>query len=143
LFSLSFKVGVMIRVHSKWLWVFWFEGLVNVITAIVCLIGPAMFLSGLLTDIPEDPFTRNIVRWYGVLLMVLSLILVGALRYGDRKLLRIVLSAYLAGDLLQVLVSIQWGVFIGWTPGVWASIGSSVVYAFCRVMYLKQKRASA
>lgn len=126
-------------VSPKILWVFWIEALANIPAALIILFLPSIFLGGLVEGHAFDAFHLVFARWYGVLLLVLSLALIACLRYGGKAVLRAVLTAFLIGDVLQILVSLQLGMTFGWTAGVWGAIGSSVIYALCRILYLKTK----
>lgn len=126
--------------REKVLYVFWFEALVNIPTALVCLFLPAAFLSGITGGTEVSKELLEFTRWYGVLLVVLSLILVGALRYGDHQMLKVVLASYLFGDILQIAVTLRWAMVFDWNFAVYASLITSIFYLFCRWLYLRPRR---
>jgi hypothetical protein len=123
--------------------IFYFEAVSNLGTAVYVLLFPAQFLAQL---VPQDlPLVSvELGRWYAVLLLVLSAVLLGALREGDDRFLRRVIVAFLIGDGFQIAVSVRLGVVLDSFPfAVHAAIWSSVFYAAARVYYLRSSRSSA
>lgn len=117
--------------------VFYFEVFSNLVSAGFAMLAPAQFLA----QFSRDPLPLAAVefgRWYGLLLVVLSLVLLSALREGTDRFLRPVIVAYLVGDALQVTVAIRLGIVVGWTFAVHAAVWTSVFYALVRIYYLRR-----
>ena len=116
--------------------VFYFEVITNLVSAIFGLLFPAAFLGQFASE-PLPVAAVEFGRWYAVLLVVLSLILLAALRGGSDRFLRPVLGAYLLGDVLQIGVAIRLGLAAGaFVLAVHAAIWTSVLYAGARIYYL-------
>jgi len=121
--------------------VFYFEVITNLVSALAALFFPAKFL-GQLTSEPLPVAAVEFVRWYAVLLVVLSLVLLAALRDGSDRVLRPVVAAYLLGDALQIAVAIRLGEAAGAYPlAAHAAIWTSVFYAIARLLYLRRSRS--
>lgn len=116
--------------------VFYFEAFTNLVSAAFAMAMPAAFLAQLVSE-PLPPAGVEIGRWYAVLLVVLSLVLLAALREGSDRFLRPVVGAFLLGDALQIAVSVRLGL-VGSSFGlaVHAAIWTSVFYAAVRIYYL-------
>ena len=120
--------------------VFYFEVLTNLVSALFALLAPARFMRQFA---PEALPVASVEfgRWYAVLLVVLSLVLWLALRERNDRFLRPVISAYLVGDALQIAVALQLGIATGaFAPAVHAAIWTSVFYAAVRIYYLAGAR---
>lgn len=125
--------------------IFYFEAVSNLATAVYVLLFPAHFLTQL---VPEHlPLVSvELGRWYAVLLLVLSAVLWGALREGDDRFLRRVITAFLIGDGFQIAVSVRLGMALESFPfpfPVHAAIWTSVFYAAARVYYLRSSQIPA
>ncbi len=118
--------------------VFYFEVISNLGSAGLALFLPATFLAQLTSEPLPTPAVE-FVRWYAVVLVVLSLVLLAALRARGDEFLRPVVAAYLLGDGLQIAVSIRFGEAAGVYPvAVHAAIWTSVFYAVVRILYLRR-----
>ena len=122
--------------------VFYFEALSNLGSAGFAMVAPAAFLAQFSAD-PVPAGAVEFGRWYAVLLIVLSLVLLAALREGSDRFLRPVIGAYLFGDVLQIAVAARLGSAVGWTFAVHAAIWTSVFYALARVYYLRKSSPHA
>lgn len=116
--------------------IFYLEAITNLGSAVFALFLPGAFLEQFVSE-PLPPAAVEFGRWYAVLLVVLSLVLLAALRDGSTRFLRPVISAYLVGDCLQIGVAVR----LGWVAGafglaVHAAIWTSVFYAAARIYYL-------
>jgi len=121
--------------------VFYFEVISNLGSAGLALLLPATFLAQLTSEPLPTPAVE-FVRWYGVVLVVLSLVLLAALRARSDQFLRSVVAAYLLGDALQLAVSIRFAEAVGaYAPAVHAAIWTSVFYAVVRILYLRRSRS--
>jgi len=120
--------------------VFYFEVITNLVSAVFALLLPGAFLGQFVSE-PLPVAAVEFGRWYAVLLVVLSLVLLAALREGGDRFLRPVISAYLVGDGLQIAVSVRLGLAASaFGPGVHAAIWTSVLYAAVRIYYLLRTR---
>ena len=121
--------------------VFYFEVVTNLVSAAFALLFPSGFLGQLTTE-PLPVAAVEFVRWYAVVLVVLSLVLLAALRDGSDRMLRPIIAAYLLGDALQIAVAIRLGEAVGAYPlAAHAAIWTSVFYAIARVLYLQRSRS--
>ncbi len=120
--------------------VFYFEAFTNLVSAAFAMVMPAAFLAQFVSE-PLPAAGIEFGRWYAVLLIVLSLVLLAALREGSDRFLRPVMGAYLLGDALQIAVAIRLG-SLGPTFGlaVHAAVWTSVLYAAVRIYYLSSTR---
>lgn len=122
--------------------IFYFEVITNLGSACFALLFPAAFLGQLSSD-PLPTVAVEFVRWYAVVLVVLSLVLLASLREGSDRVLRPVIAAYLVGDGLQIAVSIRLGAAVGaYGIAVHAAIWTSVFYAIARIYYLARTRGT-
>ena len=86
-------------------YVFIFEAVViNAGVGILCFISPATFLVNFSPTLAPAP-ALEIIRWYGVLLGVLSVMVLRALPANDDRVLRPAIEALLFGDLVHLVAS--------------------------------------
>lgn len=121
--------------------VFYFEALTNLASAAYAMLAPATFL-GQFASGPIPVGAVEFGRWYGLLLVVLSLVLLSALREGTDRFLRPVIAAFLLGDALQIAVAVRLGMVAGWSFAAHAAIWTSVFYALARIYYLRHSDSS-
>lgn len=120
--------------------IFYLEALTNLASAAFAMLLPATFLGQFIAG-PLSAAAIEFGRWYAVLLVVLSLVLLWALREGTDRFLRPVIGAYLLGDVLQIAVSVRLGLVANsFGLAVHAAIWTSVVYAAVRIYYLLRTR---
>ncbi len=80
-----------------------FEAIVlNAGTGLVCLAAPAFFV-GQFTDQTVPPVPLELIRWYGVLLWVLTFFVLRILPARDNRLLAPAVEALLFGDLVHLV----------------------------------------
>ena len=116
--------------------IFYLEAITNLVGAAFALLLPSAFLAQFVSE-PLPVAAVEFGRWYAVLLVVLSLVLLAALREGSDRFLRPVIGAYLVGDGLQIAVSIRLGLAASaFGLAVHAAIWTSVLYAGVRIYYL-------
>src|SRR2546428_6890847 len=84
------------------LYVFYLEIVINIVSEVQCFFAPATFIAQF-SDRPVPAVTLDLVRWYGVLLFVLTYLLYRALRIRGTMLI-IVLQGFLIGDVIQIIV---------------------------------------
>lgn len=78
-----------------------FEAIVlNAGTGLLCLASPAFFV-GQFTDQTVPPVPLELIRWYGVLLWVLTFFVLRILPARDNRLLAPAVEALLFGDLVH------------------------------------------
>ena len=95
--------------------VFYAEVLINIITLLLCFFAPGKFIDQLVTT-EHSLFAYELVRWYGLVLLILSGILLMALLQPTFNLLKIVLLVNLPGDIIQVVLAIHTATVFGqWT----------------------------
>ncbi len=118
---------------------FYFEVILNVVSIILCWFMPSYFVEQLL-PVEVSPMTLELVRWYGLLLAVLTGILALALFAKHFEVLRIVFIVYAIGDIIQVLLTLKMAMTlnIGWTFGLLFTIGISLVLCLGRVLALRK-----
>lgn len=109
----------------------------NSISIILALFVPEAFLEQLTPTIASDA-GREIVRWYGVLLFVLTYILFYSLRKRNYELLKVVFLGYMIGDILQIIFTYVFvnNVSGGWTFGLRFALVFSFIVGFARFMVL-------
>lgn len=116
--------------------VFYFEALINCASLIMCIFFPVYFLGQFS---PEAVVTVGIeiVRWYGILLFVLTFILVGVLLKGNLEAVKIVLLGYLIGDFAQIGASIYLALILNsWSFAIIFAIVVTVVLIVFRIIVL-------
>ncbi|NHJ85780.1 MAG: hypothetical protein FK734_09980 [Asgard group archaeon] len=94
-------------------YVFYFEAIINMIVLVICIFLPEMFLEQL-TNQTFGIVGKEMVRWYGILLFVITFILIGALFTEKKEFVIIVLLGYIIGDFAQIGVTIYLGFLISY-----------------------------
>lgn len=109
--------------------VFYTEAIINLFTLSLCFLAPGKFIQQLL-EVEPNLIAKEIARWYGLVLLILSGILIMALRQKTFEFLRIVLMVNLPGDIIQILLAIHTARIINnWTFGLIFTI------AFCMLLF--------
>jgi hypothetical protein len=116
------------------IYVFYFELLANCFLIVQCLFLPATFVAGY-SGQPASAAALEVARWYGVLLIPIVWLLWRALRMRG-AVLRLVLQAYLAFDLVQIVVGLVSAHALGWAPYVIVVIPLELVLAAARSVCL-------
>lgn len=70
----------------------------------MCLFLPQLFLDQL-TQTSADAITYDLIRWYGVVLFVLTVILGKALYEKDISAIKTIFVGYGLGDIIQIAVT--------------------------------------
>ncbi|MFT4977111.1 MAG: hypothetical protein ACI8S6_003016 [Myxococcota bacterium] len=117
-------------------YVFYFECLLMSITVLLGFLAPEVFLSQL-TDVPPTELTLQLVRWYAVPFVPLTLIQLATLRSGDRYALRLVMATYLLTDILQLTVTILFAVELGWKLTHLVSASTAILFIASRAACLQ------
>lgn len=118
-------------------YIFLFEALVvNGGVALLCFFSPATFLVNFSPSLAPAP-ALEIVRWYGVLLSVLSVMVLRALPANDDRVLRPSIEALLFGDLLHLVASyLFFQVVPVWNAQFFLMIGMTIFLASVRITWL-------
>jgi len=119
-------------------WFFFFEVLLNAYVTVLCWFFPALLLE-LITGQRFSGMADELMRWYGVLLFVITTMLLLALLSRSFEALRIVLIAYGIGDLLQALATWHMADFLGgWGLGLYVSLFASLMLFIVRLLALRK-----
>jgi hypothetical protein len=122
--------------------IFYAEAFINLVTLTLCFFAPATFISQLVTT-EYNLFALELTRWYGLVLLILSGILLMALKEKDFRFLRIVLLVNVPGDVIQMVLAIRLAqVFHQWSAALIFTIVFCVLLFVARVaVLLKPKLA--
>jgi len=116
--------------------VFYFEALINCASLIMCIFFPIYFLGQFSADAVATVGVE-IVRWYGILLFVITFILVGVLIKGNLEAVKIVLLGYLIGDFAQIGATLYLALTLNsWSFAVIFAIAITVVLIIFRIIAL-------
>ncbi len=117
------------------LYIFYFESVISLFSAVQALFIPAMFLQQLTTD-PAPVLAVEMTRWYGVVLFVLVYLLLQGLRMRGPAL-KLALQAMLFGDVLQIGATFVTAKALGgWSFTLVMSVVLSAVYLILRAVCL-------
>jgi len=110
--------------------VFYAEALINIVTLVLCFFAPENFIEQLV-QVEPGLFAAELARWYGLVLLILTGILLAALKEKTFHFLRIVLMVNLPGDIIQIALAIHTAqLFDQWTFGLIFTI------AFCVLLFV-------
>ena len=116
------------------IYIFYCELAANLFLIVQCLFFPASFVAGY-SNQPAAVAALEVARWYGALLIPVVWLLWRALRVRG-AVLRLVLQAYLAFDLVQIVVGLVSAQALGWAPYVLIVIPLELVLAAARILCL-------
>lgn len=120
---------------KRLIYLFYAEILLNLVSIYQSIVTPAAFVAQF-SDQPVSLAALEVVRWYGVLLIVLSYLLWRGLRQGGVAL-RLILEALLLGDIIQIAVALITARNLGsWPFVVIMAIVLSILLAVARLLYL-------
>ena len=124
--------------------VLYFEAIfINLLVGLIVFAAPAFFVSSFYPDrLPAVPL--EIIRWYGVLLMVLSYAVLRALPSGNAGAVNILVEALLFGDVIHFIATIFF--FRNGGPVVFGSVVMVIFTLFLmgvRVFWLRNVRKQA
>lgn len=109
--------------------------LVNGLIGLVCWLVPGWFAGQFASGLP--PVTLEFVRWYGVLLLVLAVVMLRALATRDDKVAKPAVEALLVGDLAHLGASVFWFAQIGLVNlGTILMVVLSMALAAARIAWL-------
>ncbi len=125
-------------------YVFYFEAIfINLLVGLLVFFAPGVFVSTFYPgSLPAVPL--EIMRWYGVLLFVLSYAMLRALPSGNEGAVRIFVEALLLGDIVHLVATVLF--FINGGPLVFGSavmVFFSTFLACVRIFWLRNMAASA
>lgn len=128
-------IGRYIIVPMKYiLYIFYLELATNLFLIIQCLFFPATFVAQF-SSAPAPALALELARWYGVLLIPIVWLLFRALRTRGATL-KLVLEAYLAFDLVQMIVVFVTANALGWAPYVMMALWIEIILAAARILCL-------
>ena len=116
------------------LYVFYLEIAANLFLIVQCLFFPATFAAQLSSQ-PAPALALELARWYGVLLIPIVWLLFRVLRTRGAAL-KLVLEAYLAFDLVQIVVVFVTANALGWAPYVIMALWIEIILATARIVCL-------
>ncbi len=104
----------------------------------MCLFFPKAFVDQL-TQLSADVLTYDLVRWYGVVLLVLTIILGKALFEKDISALKTIFTGYGIGDVIQIIVTAMLAKSIGgWNFALIFTVAFSILLVTCRVLTIQK-----
>lgn len=117
-------------------YIFYFEGIINIATMILCIFFPRFFLNQFVEN-TNELLALEITRWYGILLFVITFILIGSLILGNNELVKIVLLGYLIGDFAQIAATIYLAVIINnWSFAILFTLIITLILIIFRIIVL-------
>ena len=116
------------------LYVFYFEIVLNIVSEIQALFMPANFIAQFSGE-GASPVALEMVRWYAILLLVLTYLLYRGLRSRGAILL-LVLEALLIGDIIQIGLAFWTANVLGWSVGVESTIVIAAIVGTARAICL-------
>jgi len=120
-------------------YIFYSEFIINIPSFIMCLFLPVLFTTQL-TGMEGDMLSNDLVRWYGVILFVLTFILGKALYDKDLGTLRTIFYGYAIGDIMQLVVTWKLASHIGgWNFSLIFTAVLSLILFSARVAVLKDE----
>lgn len=119
-------------------YVFYAEVIINIPSFIMCWFFPKAFVDQI-AGMSADMLTYDLVRWYGVVLFVLTFILGKALYEKDISALKTVFMGYGIGDIMQIVVTAILANHIGgWNFGLIFTVAISLLLVTCRVLAIQK-----
>ncbi len=117
--------------------VFYSEVIINIPSFIMCLFVPAVFIDQI-AGLETETITHDIVRWYGVVLLVLTIILAKALYEKDISALKTIFTGYGIGDLIQIIVTAMLANNIGgWNFSLIFTVAYSLLLFSARMLSIQ------
>ena len=119
-------------------YVFYAEVIINIPSFILCLFFPKAFIDQLV-HMNAELLTYDLVRWYGVVLFVLTVILGKALLEKDISAIKTIFWGYGIGDLMQIVVTAILAKHIGgWNFALLFTVAFSVLLVTCRALSIRK-----
>jgi hypothetical protein len=124
-------------------YLFLLEATINSISTLLFLLKPELMLQNLIADTSLiTPLVLEMLRWYGGLLLVITIILWRVLFSKNPEPLRLVLEAYLLGDIVYLVSQIILANLAGYVFGTYLGIGFTILLFLGRAYYLLKTRDS-
>lgn len=118
-------------------YLFFTEAIINSISIVVFLLKPELMLQGLIADTSQiTPLSLEMLRWYGGVLLMLTIMLWRALLSKNPALLGLVLEAHLIGDIVYLISQVLLANVAGWVFGTYFSMAFISLLLVARVIYL-------
>jgi len=117
--------------------VFYAEILLNCLSAGLYLFGGTVGIELLGVSQPT-PILADVFRWFAVMTLVITYIMAHTLLSRDERALRFVLEGYLFGEVIYLVVLVQFVDTLGgvWAPGAVFAGLITIFLASVRVIYL-------
>jgi hypothetical protein len=123
---------------------FLFEVLVNAISGPLMIVAPELAFEQLLGDDGLGDQAAELGRWFGCMCFTFGAVLLYRALHSDPSALKLVLEAFLVGDVLYTSVSGFWSWRRNlWTAGAIFNTGFSVVLGLARLVAIKDIRTAA
>lgn len=116
------------------IYVFYLELAANLFLIVQSLFFPASFVAQYAPQ-SAPPVALELARWYGVLLIPIVWVLFRAIQMRGQTL-KLVLQAYLAFDLVQIVVVFVSANNLGWAPYVIFALVIEIILAVARIVCL-------
>jgi len=121
-------------------YIFYTEFIINIPSFILCLFFPVIFTVQL-SGMEGDLLSNDLVRWYGVILFVLTFVLGKALYEKDISALKTILAGYAIGDVMQIVVTWKLVSHIGgWNFSLIFTALLSVILFAARIAVLRDEK---
>jgi len=116
--------------------IFYCEIIINLVTAAISFFAPTQY-AAMFVNQPGGPITE-LLRWYGILLVVFAYLELRALLSKHDALLTVILEGFLVGDVIQLVALVP---FVhatgGWTVSLISTLLITIVLALSRIGWLR------
>ena len=115
--------------------VFYIENIFNIITVVYATLFPVQFVA--LFTSQQGGTVSELLRWYGILLVVFIYLELYALLSKRDELLCLILQGFLIGDILQLIASVQFAsTGAGWGTSLIISEVFTIILVISRLSWL-------
>src|SRR5450432_645274 len=116
--------------------VFYCEIIINLVAAAISLFAPTQY-AAMFVSHPVGPITE-LLRWYGVLLVVFVYLELRALLSKRDEILTVILEGFLVGDIIQLVALIPFANTTGgWSVNLISTLLITIVLALSRIGWLR------
>jgi hypothetical protein len=124
-------------------YLFFTEAAINTFSIVLFLFQPQLMLQGLIADTAQiTPLSLEMLRWYGAILLITTIMLWRALFNKNPDFLRFMLEAHLIGDIVYFVTQIQLANVAGWVFGTYFGMAVIFLFFLARLYYLWKSRSS-
>jgi hypothetical protein len=117
------------------------ESIINTISIVVFLLKPELMLQGLIADTSQiTPLSLEMLRWYGGVLLMITIMLWRALFSKNPEFLGLVLEAHMIGDIVYLISQVLLANLAGWVFGTYFSMAFISILFIARGIYLLKTR---